>query len=309
MNWRIKMKTLFATLVVALSSIIAQAASIDDPIIQDDQSVFRAYIDSTNQFVGGTITLYVEHNKNAGLTFTLDTVPHFNIIATSNDTSGNWWRQKYTLLALDTGEFELPVLRAEGADTHYQSYPGSVRISLIPQQGTVELAENRPNEIVPWNLWWWLKDNWIYLLETLVALGAIVYAVRKWRRSKRPVEKAEIIITPADRYAEALEQIKNLRKDKPWEEDPKAFYVVLGDVLRKYLEYRTGLPLMESTTTDALTLVHGKWTGAQIEAYEYLLTRADMVKFAKGTLDVSVHLDCLTKAEQLIQEFKPTNHD
>jgi uncharacterized protein YfbU (UPF0304 family) len=33
--------------------------------------------------------------------------------------------------------------------------------------------------------------------------------------------------------------------------------------------------------------------------------RADVVKFAKGTLDVEAHLSCLDKAERMVHAFKP----
>ena len=89
------------------------------------------------------------------------------------------------------------------------------------------------------------------------------------------------------------------------EEQLILFYVALGDVVRTYLTHRTGLPLAEQTTSESVLMLNQKWTAAQIESYQFILTRADYVKFAKGSWDVAVHRDCLDKATALIMDFKP----
>ena len=108
-----------------------------------------------------------------------------------------------------------------------------------------------------------------------------------------------------DYYQEAMQAIKALRADALWERDMKGFYVALGDVVRTYLTHRTGLPLAEQTTSESVLMLDQKWTAAQIESYQFILTRADYVKFAKGSWDVAVHRDCLDKATALIMDFKP----
>lgn len=281
-------------------------ASSAAPVLQQDQTVFRAYVDTTQTVVGGTIDLIVEKNRYNDLVFTMDTLPHFEILSARVDTNEAWIRSVYTLLAIDSGDFNLPLLQAVGSRETYSAHPGTVRVRLLPADGGVELAEARAVQTTPFVLWWWIKANYLYLLAGLLAGVALYFIVRKLARPKPKVKApAPVVEKKRNPFKEALEGIEQMRKTRPWEDDPKAYYVALGDLVRIYLEHRTGLPLAEKTTEEGIEMVHRKWTGAQIEAYRYILTRADMVKFAKGQLDVSVHRDCLNKAEELILAFKP----
>lgn len=275
------------------------------PNFQEDQSVFRAYIDSTRQYLGGTVELVVERKREADLQFALDTIPHFEIIGRSSDTSDLWIRDRFTLLAVDTGSFDLPTLTSTAGSSTYQSFPGNILVQLMPGREGTELVEARPNRTVDFNLWWWLQEFWYYILIGAVVGVLVVWAIRKWKRGGSKAVAEEAPVPLVDPFEEAMHAIDRLRKERPWEVDAKVYYVELGDLIRRYLETTTGLPLMELTTAEAIVLVNNRWTGSQIESYEYLLTRADVVKFAKGSWDVSVHMDCLTKAEQLIIEFKP----
>jgi hypothetical protein len=132
----------------------------------------------------------------------------------------------------------------------------------------------------------------------------IAYLV--WRYTKKPQAPPIQVPEPErDHYKEAMDAIATLRADALWERDMKGFYIALGDVVRTFLTHRTGLPLAEQTTSESVRMLYQKWTAAQIESYQFILTRADHVKFAKGSWDVAVHRDCLDKATELITDFKP----
>jgi len=173
----------------------------------------------------------------------------------------------------------------------------------LPAEEGVDNAAARPLAEVPFNFVWWLEAYW-YWIALGVALILIGYLV--WRYSKKPQAAPTLAPEPErDYYKEAMDAIAALRADALWERDMKGFYVALGDVVRTYLTHRTGLPLAEQTTSESVRLLYQKWTAAQIESYQFILTRADHVKFAKGSWDVAVHRDCLDKATALITDFKP----
>jgi hypothetical protein len=67
--------------------------------------------------------------------------------------------------------------------------------------------------------------------------------------------------------------------------------------------------LSEKTTEEALEVVKARWTAAQREDFAFIMSRADVVKFARGTMDVNTHVGCLDKAEDLIIQFKPEVDD
>ncbi|MEL0146182.1 MAG: hypothetical protein VW808_04580, partial [Schleiferiaceae bacterium] len=154
--------------------------------------------------------------------------------------------------------------------------------------------------------WWWiLAYKWWLLAGALVLAGA-GYLWRNWTPKTEEIQ--EETVPEEDPFEVAMQALEAMRADRPWEEDVKQYYVALGDLVRHYLSIRSGLPLSEKTTEEALALVKMKWTAAQREDYAFIMSRADVVKFAKGTMDVDTHLGCLAKAEALIVEFKPEDH-
>ncbi len=42
-------------------------------------------------------------------------------------------------------------------------------------------------------------------------------------------------------------------------------------------------------------MVKARWTAAQREDFAFIMSRADVVKFAKGTMDVNTHVGCLDR--------------
>jgi hypothetical protein len=52
-------------------------------------------------------------------------------------------------------------------------------------------------------------------------------------------------------------------------------------------------------------MLQNKWKEEWFQSYEFIMTRADFVKFAKGQMTVQDHLDCLSRAEELVVSFKP----
>ena len=204
---------------------------------------------------------------------------------------------------MDTGALVLPALSAVSPNGVYTVPPDTVQARFLPQEEGLEKEVARPLAAVPFNFVWWLEAYW-YWFVLAIAIALVGYLV--WRYAKKPQEQPVAAPEPErDYYQEAMQAIKALRADALWERDMKGFYVALGDVVRTYLTHRTGLPLAEQTTSESVLMLDQKWTAAQIESYQFILTRADYVKFAKGSWDVAVHRDCLDKATALIMDFKP----
>ena len=197
----------------------------------------------------------------------------------------------------------MPVLSAVSSNGIYTVIPDTVQSRFLPAEEGVDNAAARPLADVPFNFVWWLEAywHWIALGGALLLIGYLV-----WRYAKKQQDAPTVAPEPErDYYKEAMDAIAALRVEALWERDMKGFYVALGDVVRTYLTHRTGLPLSEQTTSESVRMLYQKWTAAQIESYQFILTRADHVKFAKGSWDVAVHRDCLDKATALITDFKP----
>ena len=269
-----------------------------------DTTVFNAHIDTNAQIVGGTITQEVNWLADVDLELLpADSTSAFLLVSATTDSTALTRSATFTYLVLDTGALVMPALSAVSSKGIYTVIPDTVHSRFLPAEEGVDNAAARPLAEVPFNFVWWLEAYWywIALVGVLILIGYLV-----WRYAKKPQDTPTVAPEPArDYYKEAMDAIAALRAEALWERDMKGFYVALGDVVRTYLTHRTGLPLSEQTTSESVRMLYQKWTAAQIESYQFILTRADYVKFAKGSWDVAVHRDCLDKATALITDFKP----
>lgn len=265
----------------------------------------QARWDTTAQIIGGTMDLTYEVPSQL-LATPMDSSSALVWIATTRDTQETSIIYHWTALAVDTGVVDpedLALFDESGQLVGTVNIP-PVQLNFLPAMEGIEAAEARGPMDVPFSLWWWMLAYKWWLLGTVLAGLA---AWRLWRRwSAREVTEVQVAAAQeVDPYAEAMDQLAQIREQKPWEADIKAYYVALGDLVRTYLGIQSGLPLAEKTTDEALALVKNKWTAAQREDYAFIMGRADVVKFAKGTLDVEAHLSCLDKAETMVHAFKP----
>jgi len=293
------MRTFVVFALITLSTLSASAQSL-----LRDGGIFRSFVDTTEQVLGGTVRLHVHAAPGANLSWndSLSTAVPLNTIY---DTTSPGIHLIRTFLLLDTGEVLLPVCQAQFEGNRYAMEPQRVMVKLLADQQENSAAPDRPLAIVPVKLWWWFLHYWMYFAAALGGL-VLAFVLRRYFKNRKTQSAAPPEIAPRDFYTEAVQGLQKLREERSWERDEKGFYVALGDLVRVYLSHRTGLPLSEQTTSESLTMLHGKWTGSQLDAYSFIMMRADIVKFARGKMDVSEHMDCLDRASRLISEFKPS---
>jgi hypothetical protein len=287
-----------------LLSILWMGVAFGQENVVVDTTVLNSRVDTNAQTVGGMITQKIEWRADAGLELLpADSTSVFLLVSSTLDSTALARTATFTYLILDTGALVLPTLSAVSSKGIFTVIPDTIQSRFLPAEEGIDNAVARPLAEVPFNFVWWLEAYW-YWIAAGVALLLIGYLV--WRYAKKPQAPPVLVPEPErDYYKEAMDAIATLRGDALWERDMKGFYIALGDVVRTYLTHRTGLPLAEQTTSESVRMLYQKWTAAQIESYEFILTRADYVKFAKGSWDVAVHHDCLDKATALITDFKP----
>ena len=287
-----------------LLSILWMGVAFGQENVVVDTTVLNSRVDTNAQTVGGMITQKVEWRADAGLELLpADSTSVFLLVSSTLDSTALARTATFTYLILDTGALVLPTLSAVSSKGIFTVIPDTIQSRFLPAEEGIDNAVARPLAEVPFNFVWWLEAYWYWIAAGVVLL-LIGYLV--WRYAKKPKARPVLVPEPErDYYKEAMDAIATLRGDALWERDMKGFYIALGDVVRTYLTHRTGLPLAEQTTSESVRMLYQKWTAAQIESYEFILTRADYVKFAKGSWDVAVHRDCLDKATALITDFKP----
>ncbi len=258
------------------------------------QAQVAARWDTTKQVVGGMVVLETEFAQKDAIVRP-DTVSALVWLGEEVDSTGENIVYRWAALAVDTGEVRLDGWAVE-----------PLVIGFLPAMEGLEKDQDRAPIDVPFSLWWWMLAYKWWLLVGVMALAGSWYVWRNWTPKTEEIQ--EETVPEEDPFEVAMQALEGMRVDRPWEKDVKQYYVALGDLVRHYLRIRSGLPLSEKTTEEALALVKMKWTAAQREDYAFIMSRADVVKFAKGTMDVETHLGCLAKAEALIVEFKPEDH-
>lgn len=268
-----------------------------------DNSVLSAFTDSTNYLVGSTVDLIVEHRIGVE-NYSLDTARGLALLGERVDTIGDRLRRTTSYLVLDSGSISMPLATLDYTGDSYTTEPLAINAMIIPQQEGVDRAPNRELVGIEFNLWHWLDHFKWYILGGLGFMVLLLVLRKVLKRLKKKTVEEELA-PEKDWFGDTMKELQALRAEQPWEADAKAYYVRIGDILRLYLGAQTGLPISEQTTNESLNLLRNRWTSTQLQSFEFIMTRADFVKFAKGQMTVQDHLDCLRRAEQLVLDFKP----
>ena len=268
-----------------------------------DPSVLRAQADSSQYLVGDIVEYTLEYPLVA-TSFSLDTVDGLLLLQQDLDTIDNYIKHTISFLVVDSGTLALPRATLEYTGDRYTTDSTAVLATLIPAEEGLERAENRALKTIDFNFGHWVSHYKLRLLGILLAL-ALAYLVYRLVSRNTGTKDEEEELVEIDWFSDTMAALARLREEQPWENDAKGYYTSIADILRRYLSVQTGLPLSEQTTSESLATLRGRWTSKDVQRFEFIMTRADFVKFAKGQMTVQDHLDCLQRAEQLVLDFKP----
>lgn len=268
-----------------------------------DPSVLRAQADSSQYLVGDIVEYTLEYPLVA-TSFSLDTVDGLLLLQQDLDTVDNYLKHTISFLVVDSGTLALPRASLEYTGDRYTTDSTAVLATLIPAEEGLERAENRALKTIDFNFGHWVSHYKLHLLGLILAL-ALAYLVYRLVSRNTGTKYEEEDLVEIDWFSDTMAALARLREEQPWENDAKGYYTSIADILRRYLSVQTGLPLSEQTTSESLATLRGRWTSEDVQRFEFIMTRADFVKFAKGQMTVQDHLDCLQRAEQLVLDFKP----
>lgn len=268
-----------------------------------DPSVLRAQADSSQYLVGDIVEYTLEYPLVA-TSFSLDTVDGLLLLQQDLDTVDNYLKHTISFLVVDSGTLAMPRATLEYTGDRYTTDSTAVLATLIPAEEGLERAENRALKTIDFNFGHWVSHYKLHLLGLILAL-ALAYLVYRLVSRNTGTKYEEEDLVEIDWFSDTMAALARLREEQPWENDAKGYYTSIADILRRYLSVQTGLPLSEQTTSESLATLRGRWTSEDVQRFEFIMTRADFVKFAKGQMTVQDHLDCLQRAEQLVLDFKP----
>ncbi|HCP40665.1 MAG TPA: hypothetical protein DIT65_02630 [Cryomorphaceae bacterium] len=287
----------FTALLFLLSATGQNSQSAIDP------SVLSAQTDSSHYLVGGIVEYTLEY-PFAATSFSLDTVHGLLQLEERIDTVENYLRHSISFLVVDSGTLAMPKVTLDYTGDTYTTDSTAVSAHLIPLKEGKERAAYRALKSIDFNFSHWISHYKFHLLGLLLVLAVAYPLFRLFSRKINPKNDKEDL-PEKDWFADTMTALAKLREEQPWEIDAKGYYTSIADILRRYLSVQTGLPLSEQTTSENLAKLRARSTSEEVQRFEFIMTRADFVKFAKGQTTVQEHLDCLQRAEQLVLDFKP----
>lgn len=147
----------------------------------------------------------------------------------------------------------------------------------------------------------------LWILAGLVALGALAYAVYRWR--KRPpapvVPRAELVLPLAVRTRKALDALQ--AEQLPEKGRGREFYFRVSEILRGYLGERYGFEALECTSAELLARID-RYKAGNLPASELrsFVLESDFIKFAKQDASPQMCESALSFGRQLVTATSPS---
>ncbi len=290
--------------IICAGALIAISSATSENLLS-----IRSSVDGDSPTVGDSITYLIDLSYSADLPepqvdVSLEEfeVRNFNRKRLDSGKAGIISEElSYVIAAYDTGIYVIPpalasFVTAQGDSGYVLSDSVKVKIGSVLPPDAKDIKDVKP----PIGL---RSDLWKVVVPVVLVLGlvalALFFIIR--RKKAKPVAEAapEPLPEPVDYLAE-LEKITKLgllEKGKY-----KEFYVIISDLLRRYIGSRYRIDAMEKTTYEVcLRLEDRNVSGDILKITRDFLTECDLVKFAKYVPSLEVAKTAVDRARDIIE--------
>ena len=230
-----------------------------------ETAVFKIKIENLNQ------KKVISAPKNGLLPFS------FEETKDSISENPNSYERIVEFTIYEEGKHSIPTLEFKIGEEIHRTTPYEIEVTNPTQQGE-EINDIMPNEEVELSLsdYWEMYKN--YFFGGLVILGILGFVFLFILNRKVKNLRVE---NPALKTLKKLEQLKNKKLIE--KNEYRLFYVELIEICRGYLADNKNIPADILLTEDLIDLMKSKHyiSDEEIEVFEKVLTRGDLVKFAK----------------------------
>lgn len=274
-----------------------------------------AHLDSAQILVGSQtrLTINVSNGRNTPVDFPsykdeTEMAPGIEVVRTINDTTDAGPRRTFILTAWDEGKYEVPALDVKVGGKQYKTNTIPLQVNTI-KVDTTKADSIRPMRNVVDNPYSW--DEWSPLfwlsILTLFILVVIYYLYVRLRSGKPVIARVRFIrrLLPHEKAMQKIEQIKAEHLDDS--DDQKAYYTELTDTLRQYLEDRFGIRAKEMTSGEIISRLESENDQEKIDELRDVFRTADLVKFAKYSVENNSNDVYLTSVVKFIDSTKEEN--
>ena len=279
-----------------------------------DKAELNVAVDSTQIKIGAQLnyTLQVKADSTAQVVFPEQPIfTPFELleespIDTLRSQTHYLYTKRYSLIHFDSGNYFIPQQQVlvNGFSKIADLIPvrvNSVKVDTTKQKlfdiKPLSQVKKNNNRLISRVLWG--------LVLALIVIGAsYTYLFQKRKKELRERE-----LPPFDR---AIEELKALESEKPFEQDEfKLYYSRLTDVVRRYLEEEAKIDALESTSEELLIkLEMRKGEGTldldftTLKSLREVLKNADLVKFAKSMPEYRIANEDRRAVEHVVMETK-----
>jgi len=276
------------------------------------ESPAKVFFDRDKILIGEPIHLVFQAEVPTGVTaglFTLDSIAHFEFIDKAKvDTiftsKGTIYKQGITITSFDSGQWVIPSREITIGDKQY--FTDSVTVSVAYSSFDPNKDYHDIKDIIEVDEAGVQYITWIVLALGIIALLASIYFLRK----KKIIVENKPGEAPSKMNAleEALQSLENLKKSQA-ESSPelKLYYTRLNDILKRYLQRKTGASQVAKTNAELIYQLQRKqWQKDEVLQLAQTLRLADVVKFAKyipGPGENNEAVDSISKSIQSLDKF------
>ena len=263
-------------------------------LVSAQNVVVQAEVDSMMMWVGQQTGLHLEVTCDAGqdIVFPVyrDTIVKgleiLPPVVTDTQYVNNGQRmtvkRSYTVTCFDSTLIYIPYLPVQVDGVEYQSNRLALAFMTydIPEGQETQIFGPKENMKTPVRFYE-VRGLILYGLLAIIAIVIAVYLFVRYRDDKPIIRKVRIEPkVPA--HIRAISQIEDLRQaGGPHNEDAKAYYTQLTDILREYINDRFGFNATEMTSYEILERLEESQDKESLSELRDLLSTSDMVKFAK----------------------------
>ena len=275
-----------------------------------------ARLDSTQILVGSQTRLTVtvhgvswgERVKFPQFKDETEMAPGIEVVRTEGDTTSAEISCIYYLTAWDEGKYNVPSLDVKVAGKDFKTNYIPLKVNTI-KVDTAHADSIKPMHGVVGNPYDWSEWSPLFWLSivVIIILVIIYYLYVRLRAGKPIISRVRFIrrLLPHEKALQQIEKIKSEHLDEST--DQKEYYTALTDTLRQYLNDRFGIRAKEMTSSEILYRLENEEDKSKIEELRQVFETADLVKFAKYSVQNNINDLYLTSVVKFIDSTKEEN--
>lgn len=212
--------------------------------------------------------------------------------------------RKYRLTSWDENHYKIPALQVTVDGKAYPTKTFTLDVATV-EVDTLHPEKIRPAKDIMDNPFSW--GEWMpVILFTILALALLALAA--WMAYRLRRNKAVITLPFAKKllpHQKALNEIEKIKEEQlSRSEDQKTYYTRLTDTLRQYLEDRFNMKAKEMTSGEIVEQLRKEEDQSKIDELRELFATADLVKFAKYSVQTNENEMYLSNVVRFIEDTK-----